>query len=267
MWPIVLFTRETSMSKTIAFLVCVFCVAVAFMACSKSSGQAEPVAATSTALSETGSGPYASATAAFYAGKYQECIDDVTNIMNASGETAEGLTLRGIALTKMGKTFSAYRDLLVATQKNYSPETLMNLGNALRMAGYCVRAADAYEQALKLRPGDPKLLVNVTSAYLCYGNIDAANESYSQLVGKLPSDAVALTVAGIVSSMAENYEQERIAAQKALEYDADYRPALKLLVHACSVVGDSECSKNAEKRYNFLSNRFNRKRKPIGEQL
>ena len=240
-------------------------LALAFTACSKKSSNAEPVSATSTALSE--SSPYAAATAYFYAGKYQECIDEATAVMNASGETVEGLTLRGIALTKRGMTYSAYRDLLVATQKNYSPETLMNLGNALRMAGFCVRAADAYEQALKLRPGDPKLLVNVTSAYLCYGNIEAANESYSQLVGKLPSDAVALTVAGIVSSMAENFEQARIAAQKALEYDAEYRPALKLLSTSCISMGDSGCSESAKKQYNFLSNRSNRKRKPIGEQL
>ena len=258
------------MSKSIAFLVCFFCVAVAFAACSKSSDKAEPVAATSTALSENGtnsSSPYANATALFYAGKYKDCIDEVTNVMNASGESAEGLTLRGIAQIKMNKTYTAFRDLLVATQINYSPETLMNLGNALRMHGYCVRAADAYEQALKLRPGDPKLLVNLTSAYLCYGNIEAANDSYRQLVGKLPSDPIALTVAGTISSMADNHDQARLAAQKALEFDANYRPALKLLSSACNFLGDKDCADNANKQYNFLSNRFNRKRKPIGEQL
>lgn len=254
------------MSKRLTCLIGIICLAFCFCSCSSSkSGNTEPVAATSAALTEVD--PYANATSLFYSGKYKECIDAVTAVMNESGETPQGLTIRGIALVKTGKTYTAYRDLIAATQMNYSPETLMNLGDALRMAGLCVRAADAYEQALSLRPGDAKILVNLTSAYLCYGNIDAANQTYGQLVGKLPSDAIALTVAGIVSAMADNHEQTRVAAQKALEYDANYRPALKLLSLACKNLGDSKCGEEAMKQYNFLSNRYNRPRKPIGEQL
>lgn len=245
--------------------------AVCICACSSGkSAKSEPVAATANALSENGSansGPYAEALALFYSSKYRECVDAVTNVMNQNGETVEGLTIRGIALTKLGKTYSAYADLLAVTEKSYTPDALMNLGNALRMAGLCVRAADAYEQALKLRPGDPKILVNLTSSYLCYGNYEAANDSYGKLVGKLPADAVALTVAGTISAMAGNFEQGRIAAQKALEYDANYRPALKLLTTSCNGLGDSACAKEAERQYKFLSNRYNRPHKPVGEQL
>ncbi|MBO4351087.1 MAG: hypothetical protein J6A01_09110 [Proteobacteria bacterium] len=254
------------MSKRLTCLIGIICLAFCFCACSSSkSAKSEPVAATSAALTEAD--PYANATALFYSGKYKECIDAVTAVMNESGETPQGLTMRGISWVKIGKTYSAYRDLLTVTQMTYSADALMNLGTALRMGGFCVRAADAYEKALALRPGDPKILVNLTSAYLCYGNIDAANQTYGQLVGKLPADAIALTVAGIVSAMAENYEQTRVAAQKALEYDAYYRPAYKLLSMACKNVGDNQCGAEADRQYNFLSNRYNRPHKAIGEQL
>lgn len=254
------------MSKRLTCFIGIICLAFCFCACSSGkSGKSEPVAATSNALTEAD--PYANATSLFYSGKYKEAIDAVTAVMNEQGETPQGLTIRGIAQIKMNKTFSAYRDLLAVTQMNYSADSLMNLGTALRMGGYCVRAADAYEKALSLRPGDPKILVNLTSAYLCYGDFDAANQTYAQLVGKLPSDAIALTVAGTMSAMAENYEQTRTAAQKALEYDAYYRPAYKLLSLACTHLGDKNCGTEAERQYKFLSNRFNRPHKPVGEQL
>ena len=96
------------MSKRLTCLIGIICLAFCFCGCSSSkSGKTEPVAATSAALTETD--PYANATSLFYSGKYQECIDAVTSVMNESGETPQGLTIRGIALVKTGKTYSAYR--------------------------------------------------------------------------------------------------------------------------------------------------------------
>ena len=127
--------------------------------------------------------------------------------------------------------------------------TLSNLGNALRMFGYCARAADAFEQALILKPNDVSLLLNLASSYACYGDLNSANENFAKAIPNFPQDPVAFTIAATLKSQQGDSESAVKAARKAIELDPNYLPAYKVLSVACRGIDDKSCVQEAEMFY------------------
>ncbi len=249
------------MTKKIAGILGALAISIGFMGCNsypdpiKETQMAAATAAQTSATSSASSQPASSYDAvldSFYNRDYQDAIDGATAIMNAEGESVEGLTIRGIALAKLNHPFDAFADLIAATKIDRCVFTLTNIGSALRMFGYCARAADAYEQALALAPNDPQLLINLSSAYLCYGDVEKAEEIFVKSLTSFPKDAVAYTNASIQKAIVEDYAQAKMAADKALAADAYYKPAYKMLSIACSNLGDKTCADEAKKRFNEL---------------
>ena len=237
------------MSKSFISLLVSFVLALSCMACSKS----EPVSATATESYKVSDGdPWLEVEAQFNSRNYNQAADMATALMESEGASVRGLTLRGVSYAKINKPYWAFYDLIDATKIERSANTLMNLGNALRMFGYCTRAADAYKEALALAPTDPQIIINISSAYLCYGAVADADLNYQKVFNNFPKDAIAYTTAGTLKALQEDYDQARKAAEKAINIDAFYNPAYKVLTIACRGLGDNACVKEAEKQYNSL---------------
>lgn len=218
---------------------------------------------TQTAVDEVEIDPYRDVSEAFAARDYAGAIALSTQRMDSLGESVEGLTYRGVAYAKMNKPYPAFADLITAVSLDYNVTTLMNLGNALRMFGYCARASDAYRQALAISPNDPRVLINLSSSYMCYGDLEMANTFFVKSIENFEKNAVSFTNAAILKNLDGDDEQTRLAAQKAIEYDALYRPAYKVLARACAGLGDRECVDEANRHYQSLTGVQLKQRKPI----
>lgn len=212
-------------------------------------------------------GPYKMVADVYAKRDYQECVNLTTQIMDTEGATVEGLTFRGISYAKLNQPWYAFSDLLMATQIDYNVVTLSNLGNALRMFGYCVRAADAFEQALVLKPNDPTLLLNLASAYACYGDLNSANENFTKAIPNFPQDAVAFTIAATLKSQQDDSASAVKAAKKAIELDPNYLPAYKVLTVACRGTGDKACAEQAELYYKQHLGQFTKSRRTATHKI
>ena len=261
--------------KKVIGLVTFFCVMMLSNACAqqvimpKSATSSQSSLASKFATVNSGyTGPYKMVSDAFAKRDYEGCVNLTTQIMDSEGATVEGLTYRGIAYAKLNEPWYAFSDLLAATQIDYNVVTLSNLGNALRMFGYCVRAADAFEQALILKPNDPMLLLNLASSYACYGNLDAANENFAKAIPSFPQDAVAFTIAATIKSQMNDSNAAVQAARKAIELDPNYLPAYKVLTVACRGIGDKACADQADLFYKQHLGQFTKnKRKPTHQKV
>lgn len=230
-------------------------VVLACTLCACSSSKTEPAAATNETLNTVQSAAAYSTTdeAMHYFNNrdFQGCVDYTTQVMDSEGPSVELLTIRGVAEAKLGYTYISFKDLIAAVQMDYSVTTLLNLGNAYRMFGYCVRAVDAYQQALTLDPDNPMVLMNLTSAYACYDNREAAYQTFEKVVPNFPKDAIGYVNAATLKAMDGDLVQARTAAEKAISIEA-YRPAYKMLKFICEHTGDTQCAKQAEITYNQL---------------
>ena len=247
------------MSKALfrIFAICLFCmISCGILACSSS--KAETVSATS-GFNQLD--PWGEVENMIYSAKYRQAIEKATELINSQGKSVQGLTLRGIAYAKFNKQFEAYADLIEAVEMDRNVDTLINIGNALRMFGHCDRALDAYKQALNLSPNDPEILINLTSTYLCLGQIDLANETIQHSFGNFPNDSIAYTNVSILKHMAGDFEDAKVAAQKAIQMDGSYIPAYQALYQACNSLGDRACADDAKYQHNAQHDRNSRARK------
>ena len=233
------------MPKSIRLFLFLLLTAVTIVAC----GKKETQSATQEAIVT----PYHATSVAFANKDYQSAVELATAVMDRDGESVEGLTYRGVAYAKLNKPYYAFGDLLTAVSMDYNETTLMNLGAALRMFGYCARATDAFQQALALSPNNPRILINLSSSYMCYGEYDAAGEYFYQATQNFEKNAISYTNAAILKALEGDFEQSRTAANKALDMDALYKPAYKILAYACKNLGDRDCANRAETQHKNLS--------------
>ena len=199
----------------------------------------------------------------FYNSDYRDAISYSTEVMDAEGESVDMLTIRGIANSKLGNTYLAFRDLNAAVKMEYSAYTLYNLGTALRMHGHCARSADAFEKAAALDPSNQAIQIALVSSYTCYGDTASASEVFLKLVNNFPQDAIAFTNAAILKSTVESFDEAKTAAQKAITMDAFYKPAYKVLSFACQQLGDSQCANQANSEYKKLNGQNFRQKKVL----
>ena len=236
--------------KIALMLICATCA----IACSSS--KKEPAAATATQTVETQealeTNDYQKIVDLIYSANYRGAIKLANEVIDRDGKTVDGLTLRGIAHAKMGEPYAAYADLLEAVKMDRNVDTLINLGNALRMNGLCDRALDAYKQALALSPDNPEIIINMTNAYICLGDTDNANTLIQMSFSNFPADAVSYTNVAIMKHLLEQYDEARRAAEMAIAADPYYRPAYQALYRICVDQKDRTCSQEAEKQHNML---------------
>ncbi len=232
--------------------------ALSAVACSSSKNEpaAAPVAATSSALEESQpaaeANEYQTVLDYIYRADYREAITLATQLMDRDGKSLDALTMRGIAYAKLGEPYPAYADLLEATQMERSVDTLLNLGNALRMNGLCDRAIDAYKQALSLSPDNPEVIINMTNAYICLDDPDNANALIQSTLANFSPDAIWYTNAAIIKNIQQQYDEARKAAELAISIDPNYRPAYQALYQICVNQKDAACKQEAQKQHNIL---------------
>ena len=228
----------------------IVCATILFVSCSSSNASSES-SVTAADLALQSSDPWVEVENMVYDKDYKNAIKRATELMEVEGKSARGLTLRGIAYAKFNRQFEAYEDLIEVTEMDRSFDSLMNIGNALRMYGHCDRAGDAYRQALVLSPGNVEAIMNLTSAYLCMGDLEMANQTIKISIeaGTFPKDPVSYTNAAILKHQVGYAAEAREYAEKALQIDEDYTPAWQILYQACVSLGDSACYGNAKQQH------------------
>ncbi|MBQ1265150.1 MAG: hypothetical protein IIY06_00070 [Proteobacteria bacterium] len=184
---------------------------------------------------------------------YVKAIDLLNGIIENEGPSAYALTLRGIAYAKTNKPNFAILDLIEATRIDYSPNTLMNVGNAERMFGHCERAADAYNKALVLAPDDIEILTNLISAYVCYGAMDLAEAAFKKVASLNQTNEIIETNRATYWATKEDWNNARAAAELAIKMNASYAPAYKTLMYVCGKQGDNACHHEAERQHKIAS--------------
>lgn len=231
-------------------------VACALAACGTlscaSQVQSTPIASQNDAA---GGGDYQDAVMLMHASRYSEAVDVSTRLMEAHGVSAAGLTVRGVSYAKLKKASLSFKDLLEATKISYSVETLLNLGNALRSFGYCARAADAYRHALILNGDNPKILINLSSAYACMGELDMANQMFARAIPHIQKDAVVYTVAATLKALGGALDEALVATDAAIARDASYWPAYGIRKRILDQLGRTQEAAETAKRYNELKGR------------
>lgn len=236
--------------KTALMLIC----AIGAVSCSSS--KKEPEAATAQQVTETQealeTNDYQTIVDMIYSANYKGAIQLATEVMDRDGKSVDALTLRGIANAKMGMPYPAYADLLEAVKMDRNVDTLINLGNALRMNGLCDRSLDAYKQALALSPNNPEILINMTNAYICLDDTDNANTLIQMTLADFPGDAVSYTNVAIMKHILEQHDEARRAAEMAIAADPYYRPAYQALYRICISQKDNACRQEAERQHNML---------------
>lgn len=228
--------------------------AFAFIGCGS---KQEPEAATEEVAQEAW--PYEEAMEYMRQHIYSNAITSVTEAMEKTGETAEGLTIRGVAHAKLNHPAEAFRDLIEVTKLDYNAASLFNLGNAYRSLGYCARAIDAYEHALALDANNPAILINIVSSYLCLDDVVKANEYFVKAIPNFPKDPVSYTNAGILKVLDNQPNEALTAVRTAIKYDASYRPAYKVLANALAAIGDTGGAQDALSKYQELKGATMRK--------
>lgn len=186
-----------------------------------------------------------------YNQQYPQAIKLLNNYIDSNGNSAYALTLRSICYSKVNKPYFAMTDAIEATRINYSPETLVNVGNIERMFGHCERASDAYRQALVLAPGDYQIYANLASAYLCYGALDLAKGALDNANQLNPNDNIVLTNQAIYYVMSKDLDAARTSIDKAIALNPGYAPAYKVLENICGEKGDNSCVSDAKTQYNL----------------
>lgn len=188
-----------------------------------------------------------------YGRNYMKAIEILNGVIENDGPTAYALTLRGIAYSKSNKPNYAMMDLIEATHIDYSPMTLVNVGNAERMFGHCERAADAYNKALALAPNDVEIMTNLVSAYVCYGAFDLAEATFQKLNQFNLNSEILETNRAQYFSMKEDWQAARESAELAVKINPAYAPAYKVLMHVCGKMGDMACQNEAERQHKIAT--------------
>lgn len=231
------------------------------MVCACSSG-GKATQETVTAASPQQTDPIIQAELLVFDQEYTAAIKLLSRIIEDEGPTAYALTLRGISYAKMNLPYPAFADLVEATRIYYSVETLMNVGNAERMFGFCERAADAFRKASALQPNDYQILNNLASAYLCYGKIDLGLEALQEARKHHANDEILLTNLAIAHSMKQNFEEARRAVEDALRLNGSYMPAHRTLYQICVKTDDLACAQKANAQYESLKSARPRRTAP-----
>ena len=248
------------MKKIIQLVLIVLCTLLAAACSKKSETPAEPVTVAEEAIEVN---DYQTISDMIYRADYSDAIDLATQVMERDGKSVDGLTLRGIAYAKYNKPYMAYADLLSAVQMDRNVDTLLNLGNAMRINGLCDRAISAYKDALSISPGNVEIIMNLTNAYICLDDIDNANAMIQTIFSDFPQDAVAYTNVAIIKNIMKQYPEARKAAEMAIAADPNYRPAYQALYQICVNTQDAACKQDAKKQYNILKGQiFKTKTRP-----
>jgi tetratricopeptide (TPR) repeat protein len=107
------------------------------------------------------------------------------------------------------------------------PDQLLAMGEELLRDGI---AADvglrALEQAAAARPGHPRTLLALGSAYRVHGQHDKARETLTRLTELHPQEPQAFFHLAQAHNAAGNADAERAALERVLELDPNFQPAL-----------------------------------------
>jgi tetratricopeptide (TPR) repeat protein len=98
-----------------------------------------------------------------------------------SGDTPVNRNKLGILYAQYGKTDQAEAEFLKAIAKQQYLPALLNLGNLQSVKGAWPKAQEYYDQAAKLEPKNPKVLLSQSRTYYAEERYDLARAKYQEL--------------------------------------------------------------------------------------
>jgi tetratricopeptide (TPR) repeat protein len=147
--------------------------------------------------------------------------------------------LLGVALMGLGDLPSAVESLTEASRLEPDrPLTLTALGLALNHRKLFADAKPALSRSLELQPDDPDTLAALAEAEAGLGNLETASTLAQRVLDRVPSNATANLVIGLVLMEQRNYAPARDALLKAIAADPDTHKALYQLSLAYARLGD-----------------------------
>ena len=111
----------------------------------------------------------------------------------------------------------------------FTVEVLYYKGFALDTLGEYDAAIANYEEALKLRPEDPSILLAMGQAYLDAGRDDAAAEAFARALAGAPDDSRALTGLAYLEMKGGDADGARARLERALAADPENALAMSYL--------------------------------------
>ncbi len=182
--------------------------------------------------------------------QFEESYKYLSDYLNRHPAHIGARKLLGSVLLSMNEPRKAVNALQPATISNQADARLYTLlGSAYARLKQYGRASEAFKSALKMKPGDPDLLIRLANARLATGNNRQAIADLEQAVGKtLPASRASFLLATLHLGN-HNPQRAREVAQAILDKDPGNKPARNLLASIYLEQGDHA---KARKLYNSL---------------
>jgi tetratricopeptide (TPR) repeat protein len=151
-----------------------------------------------------------------------DVLDDVTTRDLAGTFTVEVLYYKGFALDTLGEYDAAivnYDEALKLRPED--PTILLAMGQAYLDAGRDDDAAGAFERVLAAAPEDSRALTGLAYLELSSGDTEAAREKLERALAADPENALAMSYMGLLEMDARKYDLARAHLENALALEPD----------------------------------------------
>lgn len=151
--------------------------------------------------------------------KYAEALPILRAAANEQADSDVAHANLGAAFYKLGRTSEARRELEAAARLNPgNAATQQGLGEILLNASEPKRALEAFQSALKAKPGDPDLEMDCATAMVAVGELDNAKAMLSNLPDAEQS-AQAQELLGEIAEKQGDFQQAASHFSRAVELD------------------------------------------------
>lgn len=172
------------------------------------------------------------------AGRFDEAVAELRQLMTSGDDSEETLVLLGDTLRLAGKADQAIRVLEQAAARDpHIPDVPVSLGKVFASIGRNDEAKTAFERALALSSDDPRALAGLADLAVVRGDLNEARERLETLRARDPDDAEAMVKLGVVLVRAGQVESAIPLFRQAIERRPDDTQALVALAGALAKAG------------------------------
>jgi tetratricopeptide (TPR) repeat protein len=171
-------------------------------------------------------GLYTKATIESYAGRFNESITLLDEVLASRSDHAPAWLTKGFNLAGLGRLEKAVEALDMALQidPNFVP-ACVNKGSALGSLGRIREALNAFDKALQINPNDALAWYNMGFALDILGKYEEAIRAFDNALQIKPNNVQTWDRRGVAFARLGKYEEAIEAFDKALEINAKYDDA------------------------------------------
>jgi serine/threonine protein kinase/tetratricopeptide (TPR) repeat protein len=163
----------------------------------------------------------------YRAGRVEEALKAYQRVVELQPDSARGYHMLGTVYQSAGRLAEALQNYGRANAMRPSPATSSNIGTIHFWNGDYQKAADAYQQAIKLAPSQPDLYANLGDALQKLGQRDRARASYKTAVTEVrkqlavnENDAFSMSLLALYLAKLDDRAAAADAARKAISLNS-----------------------------------------------